>query len=144
MMKSVTCLVYLHRLHETVASYIANAEDKNIATEIGNCYNFHGQLSNIICFSYVVRRAGKWGNQSENFFCTKIVMPFSSPLFCSTKLNNSKYERTRRISLPPINVAAPPLLFPLLKEVGSLNCVKFCTTVYTSNLALFKEHYQGG
>ena len=36
MMKSVTCLVYLHRLHETVASYIANAEDKNIATEIGN------------------------------------------------------------------------------------------------------------
>ena len=26
------------------------AEDKNIATEIGNCYNFHGQLSNIICF----------------------------------------------------------------------------------------------
>ena len=36
MMKSVTCLVHLHRLHETVASYIANAEDKNIATEIGN------------------------------------------------------------------------------------------------------------
>lgn len=36
MMKSVTCLVYLHRLHETVASYIANAEDKNMATEIGN------------------------------------------------------------------------------------------------------------
>ena len=36
MMKSVTCLVYLHRLHETVASYIANAGDKNIATEIGN------------------------------------------------------------------------------------------------------------
>ena len=36
MMKSVTCLVYLHRLHETVASYIANAEDKNIATEIGS------------------------------------------------------------------------------------------------------------
>ena len=50
MMKPVTCLVYLHRLHETVASYIANAEDKNIATEIGNCYNFHRQLSNIICF----------------------------------------------------------------------------------------------
>ena len=36
MMKSVTCLVYLHRLHETVASYIANAEDKNMETEIGN------------------------------------------------------------------------------------------------------------
>ena len=36
MMKSVTCLVYLHRLHETVASYIANAEDKNMTTEIGN------------------------------------------------------------------------------------------------------------
>ena len=44
MMKSVTCLVFLHRLHKNVASYIANAEDKNIATEIGNCYNFHGQL----------------------------------------------------------------------------------------------------
>ena len=57
MIKSVTCLVYLHRLHETVASYIANAEDKNIATEIGNCYNFHGQLSNIMflkqqCYKY--------------------------------------------------------------------------------------------
>ena len=24
------------RLHETVASYIANAEDKNLATDIGN------------------------------------------------------------------------------------------------------------
>ena len=44
MMKSVTCLVHLHRLHKNVASYIANAEHKNIATEIGNCYNFHGQL----------------------------------------------------------------------------------------------------
>ena len=50
MMKSVTCLVYLHRLHETVAAYIANAEDKNIAIEIGSCLNFHGQLSSIICF----------------------------------------------------------------------------------------------
>ena len=40
----------LHRLRETFASYIANAEDKNIATDIANCYNFHGQLSNIICF----------------------------------------------------------------------------------------------
>ena len=52
----------------------------------------------------------------------------------------------RKISLPPINVAAPPLLSPLpkAKNVGSMNCVKFCTTVYTSNLALFKEHNQGG
>ena len=50
MMKPVTCLVYLHRFQETVASYMANAEDKNIATEIDNCYNFHRQLSNIICF----------------------------------------------------------------------------------------------
>ena len=48
------------------------------------------------------------------------------------------------MSLPAINVAAPPLLFPLPREVGSLNWAKFCTTVYTSNLALFKEHNQGG
>lgn len=45
-MKSVTCLAYLNilsissrnlvYLHETVVSYIANAEDRNRATEIGN------------------------------------------------------------------------------------------------------------
>ena len=37
------------RVHESVASYIANAEDKNLATDIGNeVYNFQEASSNII------------------------------------------------------------------------------------------------
>ena len=39
------------RVHESVASYIANAEDKNLATDIGNeVYNFQEASSNIILF----------------------------------------------------------------------------------------------
>ena len=65
-----------------------------------------------------VGRASKWDNQTKRNFCKKIAMPFSSPLFWSTKLNNS-----RKIPLPSMDVAAPPLLFPFLWEVGSLICV---------------------
>ena len=39
------------RVHETVASYIANAEDKSLATAIGNeFYNFQEPSSNITRF----------------------------------------------------------------------------------------------